>query len=75
MKVDSVIGAFRVIPIGLVRILEKLEISRLAEIIQTTALLRSDGIWRKVQGTWEIRCHTDFSERPSVNASVKNRKV
>ena len=46
------IGALGTIPKGLVRRLEDLDIGRRAEAIQTTALLRSARILRRVLETW-----------------------
>ena len=46
-----VTGVLRMIPKDLVERLEELEIGGRAEIIQSTALLRSDGILRKVLET------------------------
>ena len=46
-----------------------LKIAGQAETIQTTALLRSTSILRRVLVTCH---HSDYSERPSANADVKN---
>ena len=67
--IPIVIGAFGTIPKGLVVGLEELEIEGWAETIQTTALLRSARVLRRVL---ETCYHSDFSERPSANAGVKN---
>ena len=48
-----VFGAFRTVTKGLVQELEDMEIRGWVEIIQTTALLRSARILRRVLETWE----------------------
>ena len=48
--------------------MEELEIGGQSETIQTTALLRAGRIPRRVL---ETCCHSDYSERPSANASEK----
>ena len=49
--IPIVIGAFGTITKGLVKGLEDLEVGGLVETIQTTALLRTDKIWRRVLDT------------------------
>ena len=49
--VPIVIGAFGTVTKGLLKGLEDLEVGRRAEAIQTTALLRTAGILRKVLET------------------------
>ena len=71
MIVSIVIGAFGTITKGLLKGLEDLEIGRQVETIQTTALLRTARILRRVL---ETCCHSDSSEKPSVNTDVKNSK-
>ena len=51
MVISIVIGALETIPKGLIKRLENLEIRRQAESIQTTTLLRSARILRKVLET------------------------
>ena len=51
--VPIVVGAFGTIPKGLVKSLEELEIREPVEIIQPTALLKSNRIPRRVLETWE----------------------
>ena len=51
--IPIVIGALGTVTKGLVQGLEDLEIRERVEIIQTTALLRSVRILRKVPETWE----------------------
>ena len=50
--IPIVIGAFRSIPKGLIREVEKLEIRGRTETIQTTELLRSTRILRRVLEIW-----------------------
>ena len=57
---------------GLVRGLEDLEIRGQMETIQTTALLRSARILRRILETEETCCQTDFREKPSNKAGMKN---
>ena len=57
------------IPKILVKGLEDLEIRGKVETIQTTALLRPARILRIGR---ETCCHSNFSEKPSANAVVKN---
>ena len=68
--IPIVIGALGTIPKRLVRELEELEIKEQVETIQTTTMLRSARILKR----WgEQTCyHLDSSEKPSVNAGVKN---
>ena len=54
---------------GLLKGLEDLEIRGRVETVQTTTLLRLARILRKVLKTC---CHSNFNERPSANADVKN---
>ena len=73
MKViPFVISALRTILKGFVRGLEELEIRGQVKTIQTTALLRSARIQRRVQ---ETCCQSNSSERPSANAGVKNSQL
>ena len=52
MAIPIVIGALRTVPRGLENSLEEFEIERRLETIQTTALLRSDRILRRVLKNW-----------------------
>ena len=52
MVIPTVIGAIRTIPKGLVWMLEELEIEGQADTSETTALLISARILRKVLETW-----------------------
>ena len=72
--VPIVIGAFGTITKGLLKDLEDLEIGGRVETIQTTALLRTARILRRVMETWRTCCHSNSSVKPSVNADVKNSK-
>ena len=66
-----VIGALGTITKGLLKGLEDLEVGGLVETIQTTALLITARILRRVL---EICCHSNSSEKPSANTDVKNSK-
>ena len=50
--IQIIIGTIEMVPKGLVRGLKELEIGARAEIIRTTALLRSTRILRRVLETW-----------------------
>ena len=65
-------GALGMVLKGLVRGLEMSEIGGGFGIIQTTALLTSARILRRVLETWEDFCHSDSSERSSAHCGVKN---
>ena len=67
--VPIVISALGTITKGLLKGLEDLEVGERVETIQTTALLRTARILRRVQ---ETCCYSDSSEKPSANADVKN---
>ena len=69
MVIAIVIGALGTVTKGLVQGLEVLEIRGRVEALQTTALLRSARILRRVL---ETCCHSNSSEKPSANAGVKN---
>ena len=62
------IGAFGTVTKGLLKGLEDLEVDGRVETIQTTALLRTARILRRVL---ETCCHPNSSERPSANAGAK----
>ena len=67
--IPIVIGAFGTVTKGLLKRMEDLEVGRRVETIQTTALLRTVRILRRVQ---ETCCHSNSSERPSAKTDVKN---
>ena len=67
--IPIVIGALSTVTNGLVQRLEDLEIRRRVETIQTTALLGSARILRRVL---ETCCNSNSSDRPSANTDVKN---
>ena len=67
--IPIVIGAFGTVTKGLLKGLEDLEVGGRVETIQTTALLRTVRILRRVL---ETCCHSDFSEKPSANTDVKS---
>ena len=64
-----VIGALRIVFKGLVQVLEDMEIRWHVETIQTTALLRSVGILRRVQETWG---YSKSIKKPFAHTGVKN---
>ena len=57
---------------GLVKGLEDVEIRERVETIETTGLLRSTRILRRVL---ETCCHSDSCEKPLANAGVKNSQI
>ena len=67
--IPIVIGAFGTVTKGLLKGQEDFEFGGREETIQTTALLKTDRILRRIL---ETCCHSVSSERPSVNADVKN---
>ena len=72
MKVTIAIGALGRVTKGLVQEVEDLEIRGRVENIQTTALLRSTRILRRVLETRGDLPNSNSSERLSDNAHVKN---
>ena len=66
--IPIVIGAFGTVTKGLLKGLEDLEVSGRVETIQTTTLLRTARILRRVL---ETCCHSNSSEIPSANTGVK----
>ena len=70
--VPIVIGALGTITKGLLKGLEDLEIGGRVETIQTTALLRTARILKRVL---ETCCHSISSVKPSVNADVKKEYI
>ena len=67
--IPIVIGAFGTVTKGLLKGLGDLEVGGRVETIQTTALLKTARILRRVL---ETCCHSNSSERPSADADVKN---
>ena len=67
--IPIVIGAFGTVTKGLLNGLADLDVGGRVETIQTTALLRTARILRRVL---ETCCHSDPSEKPSANADVKS---
>ena len=67
--IPIVIGAFGTVTKELLKGLEDLEVGGWVEAIQTTALWRMARILKRALETF---CHSNFSERPSANADVKN---
>ena len=76
--VPIVIGALGTITKGLLKVLEDLEVGGRVETIQTTALLRTARILRRVQETWgdllSLKLQWKTSERPLADTDVKNSK-
>ena len=64
-----VIGAFGTVTKGFLKGLEYLEVGGRVETIQTTTILRTARILRRVL---ETCCHSNSSERPSANTGMKN---
>ena len=67
-----VVGALETIPEGLVKGLKDSEVRGQVETIQTTALLRSARILRRVLRPKETCCHSNSGGKLLINASVKN---
>ena len=67
--IPIVIGTFGTVTKGLLKGLEDLEVGGRVETIQTTALLKTARILRRVLETWG---DSISSERPSPYADVKN---
>ena len=67
--IPIVIGAFCTVTKGLLKGLEDLEVGGRMETIQTTTLLKTARILRRVL---ETCCHSNSSEKPSAYADVKN---
>ena len=65
-----VIGALRTIPKGFVSGLEVLEIRGRAETIQSTTLLRSARIMKRLLDIEETSCHSDSRARRPAHAGV-----
>ena len=72
--VPIVIGTFGTVTKGILKGQEDLEVGGRVETIQTTALLKTTGILRRVPETWEICCDSNSRERPSADAEMKNSK-
>ena len=71
--IPIVVGALGTILEGLVKGLEDLEIRGQVETIQTTALLGSSRILRRILEIEET-CHLSTSEKPPANVVVKNHQ-
>ena len=69
MIIPIVIGALGTVSKGVIQGLKDLEITGRVETNQTTALLRSARIPRRVQETWG---HSNFNEKPSANTYMNN---
>ena len=73
--VPVVMGAFGTITKGLLKSLEDLEVGGRVETIQTTALLRTAIILRRVLEIWGDLLSLSSSEKPSANADVKTLMI
>ena len=69
-----VIGAFGTVTKGLLKGLEGLEVGGREETIQTTVLLRTARILRKVFETWGDLLSLKLQWKLSANADLKNSK-
>ena len=69
--IPIVIGAFGTVTKGLSKGLEDLEVGGRVETIQTTALLKTARILRRVLGLKETCCHSNSGGKPSALADVK----
>ena len=67
-NIPIVISSFGTVTEGLLTGLEELKVGGRVETIQTTTLLRTARILRRVL---ETRCHSNTSERSSANADEK----
>ena len=72
--VPIVIGALGTVTIGLLKGLEDLEVSGRVETIQTTSLLRTARILRRVLETWGASLSLKLQWKPSANTDVKNSR-
>ena len=70
--ITIVIGAFGAVTKGLLKGLNGLEVGGRVETIQTTALLRTARILKRVLETWGDLLSSNSSERLSANTDVKN---
>ena len=69
--IPIVIGAFGTVTKGLLKGLEDLEVGGRVETIQTTALLKTARIFRRVLETWGDILSLNLQWKPSANADVK----
>ena len=70
--IPVVIGCFSTVTKGLLKGLEDLEVGGQVETIQTTTLLRTTGILRRVQDSCGDLLHSNPREKPSAKTGVKN---
>ena len=70
--IPIVIGAFCTVTKGLLKGLENLEVGGRVETIQTTALLKTARILRRVLETWGDLLSLNLPWKPSAYADVKN---
>ena len=69
--VPIVIGALSTITKGLLKGLEDLEVGGRVKTIQTTALLRTATILKRVLETWGDLLSLNLCEKPLANTDVK----
>ena len=67
-----VIGAFGTVTKGLLKGLEDLEVGGWVETIQTTSLLKTARILRRVLETWGNLLSLNLQWKPSAYGDVKN---
>ena len=72
--VPIVIGAFGTVTEGLLKGLDDLEVVGRVETIQTTALLKTARILRRVMETWENLLSLKLKWKPSANTDVNTLK-
>ena len=70
--IPIVIGAFGTVTKGLLKGLEDLEVGGRVETIQTTELLKTDRILRRVLETWGDLLSLNLQWKASAYADVKN---
>ena len=70
--IPIVITEFGTVTKGLLKRLEDLEVGGRVETIQTTAVLRTVRILRRVPETWGDLLSLDSNEKPSANADVRS---
>ena len=72
--IPIVIGAFRTVTKGLLKVLEDLEVCGRVETIQSTTFWEPLEYWEESCRLEETCCHSNSSERPSALADGKNSK-
>ena len=69
--IPIVIGAFGTVTKGILKGIEDMDVGGYMETIQTTTLLRTAKILRRVPKTWRDLLSLSSSERSSANTDVK----